>query len=122
MRLIVLSIALCAVSAPTVAAAQPARTKIVGVGAATCIEFIADIDKNPPMQRDYLAWAQGFMSAILLSRPTGVDQGLDLNPPNFGLLKQLGFLRQYCLESRSADFADAAVALYKALRGQPAQK
>lgn len=98
--------------------AQPLGAKIVGIGAATFREFIEGIDKNSATQRDYLAWAQGFMSAVLLTRPAGVDEGLDLNPPSFGLLSQLGFLRQYCLDNQSRDFADAVVELYRTLRRQ----
>ena len=107
--------ALCLMSGLTNASAQQTVAKIVGLGAATCIDFTNDIERNPAMQRDYLAWAQGFMSGILLSRPAGVDKGLDLNPQEFGLLKQLEFLRQHCAENRSSDFADAVVALYKVL-------
>lgn len=96
--------------------AQPASEKIVGLGATTCTKFASDAAADPTMQRDYLAWAQGFMSAILLSRPAGVDAGLDLDPPTFGLEKQLEFLRGYCTHHQSDDFSDAVVALYKALR------
>jgi hypothetical protein len=59
---------------------QEARTaRIVGLGAATCRKFTADAATDPQVRRDYLAWAQGFMSGIILSRPPGVDVGLDLN-------------------------------------------
>ena len=68
------------------------------------------------MRRDYLAWAQGFMSGILLSRPPGTDEGLDLNPPSFNLLSQLGFLEDYCAGNASKDFADGVKALYRRLR------
>ena len=56
------------------------------------------------------------MSGILLSRPPGVDEGLDLNPANFGLINQLNFLEDYCAKSPSLDFSDAVEALYKQLR------
>jgi len=68
------------------------------------------------VERDYLAWAQGYMSGILVSRPPGVDQGLDLNPASFDMSNQLRFLRDYCRKSASANFADAVEALYKRLR------
>ena len=90
--------------------------KIVGLGATTCVQFMNDAKQNPAVQRDYLAWAQGFMSGILLSRPPGVDETLDLNPPSFGLLKQLEFLRERCTETPSAGFADAVEDLYRRLR------
>ena len=108
--------ALCLISSAAMASAQSTVAKIVGLGAVTCADFTDNIEKSPAMQRDYLAWAQGFMSGILLSRPAGVDEGLDLNPQAFGLLRQLEFLRQHCAEDRSSDFADAVVALYKTLR------
>jgi hypothetical protein len=56
------------------------------------------------------------MSGILLGRPPGVDEGLDLNPATFGLVRQLEFLEGHCAGDASADFADAVEALYKRLR------
>ena len=100
--------------------AQPNTAKIVGLGAATCVQFLVDAKANPGIQRDYLAWAQGFMSGILLSRPVGVDEGLNLNPSTFPLLKQLEFLRNHCAETPSVDFSDAVEALYKRLRKEGA--
>ncbi len=90
--------------------------KIVGLGAATCKQFNGDVAANPTVQRDYLAWAQGFMSAIILSRPPGVDERLDLSPPTFDLIAQLHFLKDYCARSETVDFSDAVEALYKRLR------
>lgn len=90
--------------------------KIVGLGATTCPHFNADAATNPASRRDYLAWAQGYMSGILLSRPAGIDDGLDLSPPTFSLLSQLKFLEDYCAGNGSMDFGDAVEALYKRLR------
>lgn len=96
---------------------QEARTaQIVGLGAATCRQFVADVAADPRVRRDYLAWAQGFMSGIILSRPPGVDVGLDLNPPGFGLMAQLKFLEDHCVRNETADFSSAVEALYKRLR------
>lgn len=98
-------------------ASEEARTaRIVGLGATTCSQFMADVAANPPMQRDYLAWAQGFMSGIILSRPPGVDEGLNLNPATFGLIAQLRFLEDHCAGNRAIDFSAAVEALYKRLR------
>jgi len=96
--------------------AEPPIARIVGLGAATCLQFNEDIRLNPAVQRDYLAWGQGFMSGILVGRPPGVDEGLDLDPPTFDMINQLHFLRDYCAENTSANFADAVKALYKRLR------
>ena len=98
--------------------AQRATATIVGLGATTCSQFSREVNANPAVQRDYLAWAQGFMSGILLGRPPGVDEGLDLSPSTFGLLKQLEFLRGYCAQHPMEDFSDAGTALYKRLRSE----
>ncbi|HZS56777.1 MAG TPA: hypothetical protein VFA65_20390 [Bryobacteraceae bacterium] len=97
-------------------AESASRQKVVGLGAASCDQFISDATKNPSIQRDYLAWAQGYMSAILLTRPGKVDDGLDLAPPTFPLLKQLEFLRDYCRTHSDGQFPEAVEGLYKALR------
>ena len=94
---------------------SPTR-QIVGLGATTCERFSTDIAANPGLEREYLAWAQGYMSGILLGRPAGIDDGLDLDPPTFGLLNQLTFLKDYCARNASMDFGDGVEALYKRLR------
>jgi hypothetical protein len=96
--------------------AEAPNAKIVGLGATTCQQFSDDVKSNPSVRRDYFAWAQGYMSGILLSRPPGIDAGLDLNPATFNLINQLQFLETYCAQSTSANFADAVEALYKQLR------
>jgi hypothetical protein len=96
--------------------AEGPRAKIVGLGAATCQQFNDDIRSNPFVRRDYQAWAQGYMSGILVSRPSGTDEGLDLNPATFGLINQLHFLEDNCTKNPSQDFSDAIEAPYKRLR------
>ena len=98
------------------ARAEPKTVRIVGLGAVGCAEFSREVHEKPSIQRDYLAWAQGFMSGILASRPKGVDDHLELDPPKFPLLKQLGFLRAYCTQNPSMGVSDGVVALYKRLR------
>ncbi len=41
-------------------------------------------------------------SVIILSRPAGVDVGLDLNPPGFGLMAQLKFVEDHCVRNETA--------------------
>lgn len=96
--------------------AEDRKATIVGLGAATCQQFNDDIKSHPLRRRDYLAWAQGFMSGILLSRPAGIDEGLDLNPATFGLINQLYFLENHCAKNTSMEFSGAVEALYKRLR------
>lgn len=106
--------AVCLLS--SAALAERPTAKIVGVGATKCAQFLSDARTNPAVQRDYLAWAQGFISAILLSRPAGTDEQLDLLPPAFPLLEQLRFLQEQCTSSPDMSFSDAVEALYKKLR------
>ncbi len=96
--------------------AKTPKATIVGLGATTCQRFNDDVRSNPVLRRDYLAWAQGFMSGILSSRPPGVDEGLDLAPVTFGLVRQLRFLEDHCARNASLNFSDAVAALYKRLR------
>ena len=110
------SIALLAADAGRELRAEAPKARIVGLGATTCRQFNDDVKSNPVLRRDYLAWAQGFMSGILSSRPPGVDEGLDLNPATFGLIDQLQFLEDRCAENASLDFSDIVEALYKRLR------
>ena len=109
---------MCALRWSSVAAEeQDVRTaRIVGLGAATCRQFMTDAAADPQVRKDYLAWAQGFMSGIILSRPRGVDVGLDLNPSTFGLMDQLRFLEDHCARNQTVDFSTAVEALYKRLR------
>lgn len=98
--------------------AQQATARIVGLGAVSCARFVADVNSNPSLKRDYLAWAQGFMSGILVSRPTGVDEALDLNPVSFDLAAQLQFLEGQCAKDTKVSFSDAVTSLYQRLRNE----
>lgn len=103
------------VLAATSAPAQMA--KIVGIGASSCARFNEEISRSPSTERDYFAWAQGFMSGVLLQAPPGQDEKLDLAPPSFSLLKQAAFLREFCSKRPSQSHADAVLELYLRLRG-----
>ena len=85
-RLLVSAVAL---TAPSVAAQT---VKIVGIGASSCAQFTREIGPNSSTERDYFAWAQGFMSGVLAQAPLGVDEGLDLDPPSLALPAQAAFL------------------------------
>jgi len=102
------------------AGAEPAIAKIVGLGATPCPQFEREANERPAVQREYLAWAQGFMSGILMSRPPGIDVGLDLNPRSFGLRSQIEFLREHCRQHPTQDVSDATAELYRRLRREGA--
>lgn len=114
----VLSVVLVATGSWSELRAQPAKAKIVGLGATTCQRFSNDVRSNPVLRRDYMAWAQGFMSAMLLSRPAGVDEQFDLIPVTFDLVNQLHFLEDHCARNPSLSFSDSVEALYKRLRNE----
>ena len=98
------------------ALAQQTSIKLVGIGAASCQEYLQEVGANPPTERDFIAWAQGYMSGLLIRAPAGVDEDLDLAPPKFPLRAQGEFLRTYCSQHASADFPEAVEALYRTLR------
>ena len=99
--------------------AQAQSVKIVGIGASTCTRFLQEIDGKPQAEREYFAWAQGYMSGLLIRAPAGKDEGLDLTPPAFPLLKQAAFLRTFCATNRDADYSDGVNTLYRTLRAPP---
>ena len=102
--------------AATCAQAQQ-MAKIVGIGASSCTHFNEEIARSPRTERDYFAWAQGFMSGVLLRAPLGQDDKLDLAPQSFPLQKQAAFLREFCSKLPNQSYADAVLELYLQLRG-----
>jgi hypothetical protein len=91
---------------------------IVGLGATMCKDVNREIHRNFHIQRDYFAWAQGFMSGILLRALPGTDERLELNPPQFSLQKQAEFLRSFCEKNPDKDYSDGVIELYRVLRGE----
>jgi hypothetical protein len=91
-------------------------SNIVGLGATPCDAFNRDVERNFQIQRDYFAWAQGFMSGVLMRAPPGIDEGLQLAPPTFPLLKQVDFLRSFCAKNPEKDYSDGVTELYRPLR------
>ena len=99
---------------------QPVESvKIVGIGASSCADFLQGVTADPAAERDYMAWAQGFMSGVLLRAPIGRDVDLDLLPSQFPLARQAEFLRRYCEANGARDFSDAVTELYRVLRMPP---
>ena len=117
-ELAIASIALIAIDSHGVLRAGAPTANIVGLGATTCSTFNRDVQQDFRIQRDYFAWAQGFMSGILVRGPPGRDEGLELIPPGFSTHKQVEFLRTYCAENPDQDYSDGVVELYRALRGE----
>lgn len=92
--------------------------RIVGLGATTCARFLQEVRGKPLLERDYFAWAQGYMSGIVISAPPKVDESLNLAPLSFPLQEQAAYLRDFCATNPSADYSDGVLALYHKLGGQ----
>lgn len=101
---------------------QSQSVKIVGLGASSCGKYISDIDKEYEINKQYLAWAQGFMNGALVRAPAGVDDGLDLLPESFPVRNQLEFLREWCANNLQSDFSDASFNLFKDIRSRQGRK
>lgn len=93
-----------------------------GLGASPCNKFTQEGQERVDIQREYFAWAQGFMSGILIRSPAGVDETLSLNPPGFPLPLQVDFLASYCIQNLGKSFTDAVINLYKRLREESGGK
>lgn len=91
---------------------------IVGTGTASCSQFMMAIADRPVEEREYFAWAQGYMSGILLTAPAGVDDGLSLTPKAFPVAAQIAFVRAFCERFPATTYSDGIETLYRALGGK----
>ncbi|MCR4524429.1 MULTISPECIES: hypothetical protein [Bosea] len=114
-------LALCAVAVGTLSngQAEAQSVKIVGIGASSCQYFLRETDGKPEVEKNFFAWAQGYMSGLLLRAPPGKDEDLDLAPDLYPLLKQAEFLRNFCTRNPDVDFSDGVNNLYRMLRAPP---
>lgn len=118
-RNILASVAVITICGSLSGVANAQVAKIVGIGAATCREFLSEIVGRPDVEKNFFAWVQGYMSGLLMRAPPGKDEGLDLAPSRFPLLTQADFLRSYCSGHQGEDFVDAVNTLYRTLRAPP---
>jgi hypothetical protein len=88
----------------------------VGYGATSCSHFLQDYQGDPLIERVYFAWAQGYLSALLITRPPGVDENLDLTPVSFNVLTQMEYVRTYCRSNPTVGYSVAIEALYRQLK------
>lgn len=98
------------------AAQNGSPVKIVGIGATSCARFKTEIAANTDAEKNYLAWMQGYMSGIMVGRPAGVDEGIDLAPYTFPLVAQAEFIREFCAKQPNSAFADGVEQLYVRLK------
>lgn len=89
---------------------------IVGPGVTSCAEFLAEATQSAERELRYFAWAQGYMSGILMRAPPGKDEHLNLLTTQFPVVAQIRFLRDYCADHLGTNYEDAVAVLYRKLR------
>jgi hypothetical protein len=106
---------LACLSGSQAGSAQP--VEIAGVGVTRCHEFNQQVDRDPAVEDYYFAWAQGFMSGVLLRGRPGQDESLTLVPSQLPPEQQRQFLRDYCKRNPLRYYFHATAALYQRLGG-----
>jgi hypothetical protein len=89
-----------------------------GPGATSCLKFALNYTQNPPLEEQYFIWAQGYMSAITMMAPGGIDDNLNLLSPSYPKESQMAFLRSVCVKSPSRNYGYAVRELYRRLGGK----
>lgn len=90
------------------------QIEIVGLGASPCSQYLEEISGNIAIEREYLSWALGYMSGLLVRAPPG--EIVQLRNSELPLTKQAGYLRTYCTGHPNEAVSDAVQELYKILR------
>ena len=89
-----------------------------GLGASSCLKFALDYTRNPPLEEQYFIWAQGYMSAIAMMAPRGIDDDLDLSPASYPKESQMAWIRSVCTQDPQRSYGHAVRVLYRHLGGK----
>jgi hypothetical protein len=87
-------------------------------GASSCLRFALDYARMPPSEEQYFVWAQGYMSAIMMMAPGGIDDDLNLLPASYPKERQMGWIRSVCARDPQRSYSHAVWALYRHLDGR----
>lgn len=90
----------------------------VGPGASSCLKFALDYTRNSPSEEQYYIWAQGYMSAIAIMAPRGIDDDLDLLPASYPKESQMAWIRSVCTQDPQRSYGHAVRVLYRHLGGK----
>lgn len=112
MRFLVLIASTAALVAATRAEAQVGA--VTGAGARTCAQMSADIAELPNVRRSYVAWMQGFLSAMNMARERRKLPLIDLA----GYELQWQRLTAWCADRPDSTFGEASAALFDALASE----
>lgn len=116
-RICIVALLFCGLSSGP-AVAQRAIIKIVGVGATPCRLFLKEAATGSQSQRDYLAWAQGYMSGLVSGSASPRYDRVDLSSDRVSLVRQLEYLRRECEGNPDQSFADVVEALFRFLSAE----
>ena len=89
-----------------------------GPGATSCLKFALNYNRNPPSEGQYFIWAQGYMSAIAMMAPGGMDDDLNLSPASYPKESQMAVLRSVCAQDPFRSYGHAVRVLYRHLGGK----
>jgi hypothetical protein len=89
-----------------------------GPGASSCLKFALDYTRNPVSEEQYFIWAQGYMSAIVMMAPGGMDDNLDLMPASYMKDSQKARIRSICAQDPQRSYGHAVRGLYRHLGGK----
>ena len=70
------------------------------------------------MEDEYFVWAQGYMSAIIMMAPAGIDGDLDLLPASYPKISQMAWIRSVCAQDPLRSYGHAVQILYRHLGGK----
>ena len=89
-----------------------------GPGVSSCLKFALDYTRNPPSEEQYFIWAQGYMSAIVMMAPGGIDDDLNLSPESYPKESQMVWIRSVCAQDPFRSYGHAVRGLYRRLGGK----
>ncbi len=112
MKVIATAFMFLGLAAPSYAAPE------AGPGATSCLKFALNYNRNPPSEEQYFIWAQGYMSAIIMMAPSGLDDDLDLLPPSYPKESQMAWIRSVCVQDPQRSYSHAVRVLYRHLGGR----
>jgi hypothetical protein len=91
---------------------------VAGAGARTCAEMQSDIAELPNVGRSYIAWMQGFLSAMNRAREARREPPIDLGDYEAEWRRVSG----WCATRPEETVAAAAEAVFEELASQPAKE
>lgn len=88
-----------------------------GAGSETCAVYSKQYAAYPKLtMRTYIAWAQGFMTAVNFALHNSHSPSMDLGPKSFPISAQQTFLNEYCDAHPTMQYVDGVIALLSHLR------